>query len=59
MMIHLLFSVYVVPSVRFEQPAYSVDEYQLKYSVCLLLSNPSATDIIVMVSTMDGSATGE
>ena len=59
MIILLLFSLCIVPSVRFEQPAYSVDEYQLSYSVCLLLSNPSATDIIVMVSTMDGSATGE
>ena len=45
--------------MTFNQTAYSVDEDDGPAQPTLVLSNPSATDITVEVTTGGGSATGE
>ena len=43
----------------FSQSTYSVDEDDGPAQPVLVLSNPSATDITVRVTSTDGTATGE
>ena len=48
----------VAPTVNFEQPTYSVDEYDGSVVFVVVLSNPLSTDITIKLFTTDGSATG-
>ena len=50
---------YTAITVMFTEMMYSVDEDGGSVEIGLKLSNPSATDTIVEVSTTDRSATGE
>ena len=52
-------SSFLAPTVRFELPNYSVDEYDESVEFAVVLSNPSSIDITVHVFTIDGSAAGK
>ena len=55
----MLYTHSVAPTVSFEQASYTVDEGDGSVEPLLVLSNPSSTDVIVQVHTIDGSATGK
>lgn len=52
-------SIFIVPTVSFEDLAYNVHEYSELVEPVLVLSNPSKSDIIISVFSTDGTATGE
>lgn len=49
----------IAPMVKFEQPVYSVNEYDTTARPVLVLTKPSSINISIQVFTTDGSATGE
>ena len=53
-MLHLCF---IAPTVYFEQGMYTVNENELLEPV-LILTGQASIDVIVQVSTIDGSAIG-
>ena len=50
---------FTAATVSFEQQTYNVNESNEKVQVVLVLSNPSSTDIIIVVTNTDGSAIGK
>ena len=56
---HHLEFCFTVITVNFDQTVYNVDEDDGSAQPVLVLSNPSSTDITVVVFNTDGSATGE
>ena len=59
MCMHHLEFCFTVITVNFDQTVYNVDEDDGSAQPVLVLSNPSSTDITVVVFSTDGSATGE
>ena len=50
---------FLVTTINFEKPAYSIDEYDGAIHPVLILSNPVSKDVTVKVLNTDGSADGE
>ena len=46
-------------TINFEEPAYSIDEYDGAIHPVLTLSNPVSKDITVKIISTDGSADGK
>ena len=59
MIITLYIIVLLATTVMFTETTYSVDEDGGSVVIGVELSNPSATDTVVVVYHTDGSATGE
>ena len=57
--VYLLYFNFIVATVIFKHPLYSVDEGDMIVNPVLVLSNPSVTDITVQLFSTDGSATGK
>ena len=54
-----VFFYYLAPCVAFSQSHYSIVEDKGSLEIVLIVNNPSTTDMVVKVFSIDGSATGK